>query len=564
MRRLLPVAMASMLFLNCGGSGHTQVAAGGHASTGGAGGAASGGARAGGASGRGGASGSGGSSGAGGASSSGGTSETGGGKASGGSSGAGGASASGGSSGGAGGGKGSEGSSGAGGVTGSGGASHTGGATGSGGASGTGGASRAGGATGQGGATGTGGVTGGGGTTAAGGTKGAGGASGAGGSTGDEANTVQTVLDSGPQNIGYVNGLFVTVTLCKPGTSTCQSIDHVLVDTGSYGLRVLESAITLSLPAVNNASGNPMGSCTQFVDGTAWGPILSADVKIGGETAAAIPFQAIGENAYPMPTAGTCSSGPAITDMQSLMANGIIGVGIGQQDCGAACTQTSRNPGMYFACTSNKAGGCKTTAVPLESQVINPIVSFAVDNNGVVIQLPNVPTSGVASTTGKLIFGIGTQANNGLGNATVITPVDDYGNIGTTFPVGGTKYTGFVDSGTNMYTFLNSATSGLTLCTSAGMSSLYCPSTPKSLSATIFGGNNASVLVSFTIANPSKISASVAVLGTLGSEMPGFPSSGTSSVPDFLWGLPFFFGRTVYTAIENKDTPGGQGPYVAF
>jgi hypothetical protein len=46
--------------------------------------------------------------------------------------------------------------------------------------------------------------------------------------------------------------------------------------------------------------------------------------------------------------------------------------------------------------------------------------------------------------------------------------------------------------------------------------------------------------------------------------MPGFPSSGTSSVPDFLWGLPFFFGRTVYTAIENKDTPGGQGPYVAF
>jgi hypothetical protein len=300
------------------------------------------------------------------------------------------------------------------------------------------------------------------------------------------------------------------------------------------------------------------------VDGTAWGPILSADVKMNGETAAALPIQAIGEKAYPMPTAGTCSSGPAITDLQSLMANGIIGVGISQQDCGAACTQTSRNPGMYFACTSNKAGGCKATAVPLESQVRNPIVSFAVNNNGIVIQLPSVPATGLASTTGKLIFGIGTQSNNGLGSATVITPVDSYGNIGTTYPVGGTKYTGFVDSGTNTYTFLNSATSGLALCTSAGMTSFYCPATPTNLIATIFGGNNASAPVTFTIANSNKISANISVLGTLGAEMPGFPSSGTSSVPDFLWGLPFFFGRTVYTAIEKQDTPGGQGPYVAF
>jgi hypothetical protein len=357
---------------------------------------------------------------------------------------------------------------------------------------------------------------------------GTGGSSSTGGTTGNEANAVQTVLDKGPQNIGYVNGLFVTVTLCKPGTSTCQAIDHVLVDTGSSGLRVLESAITLSLPAVNDGSGNPMGSCTQFVDGTAWGPILSADVKINGETAAAIPIQAIGEKAYPMPTAGTCSSGQAITDLQSLMANGIIGVGISQQDCGAACAQTSSNPGMYFGCTSNKAGGCKTTVAPLNSQTRNPIVSFPVDNNGVIIQLPTVPTGGLASTTGKLIFGIGTQSNNGLGSATVITPVDDYGNIGTAYPVGGTKYSGFVDSGTNTFTFLNSATSGLALCTSAGMSSFYCPSTATSLNATIFGGNNASTQVTFTIADPTRVSASVSVLGTLGTEMPGFPQSGTT------------------------------------
>ena len=30
------------------------------------------------------------------------------------------------------------------------------------------------------------------------------------------------------------------------------------------------------------------------------------------------------------------------------------------------------------------------------------------------------------------------------------------------------------------------------------------------------------------------------------------------------WGLPFFFGRTVFTAIEGQTTPGGVGPYFAF
>ena len=531
MRRLLPIAIASALLLNCGARGSSQRASGGAVGSHGGG--------AGGTSSAGGVTGSGGASGAGGT------------KGSGGTSGAGGTSSSGGASG-AGGTKGSGGTSGAGGAGGSGG-SRNGGATGSGGASGSGGT------------TGAGGVTGKGGTTAAGGTtSGSGGTSASGGSSGSETNTVETVVDHGPQNISYVNGLFVTVTLCKPGTSTCQSIEHVLVDTGSSGLRVLESAITLSLPAVNNTSGNPLGACTQFVDGTAWGPILSADVKINGETAAAIPIQAIGEKAYPMPTSGTCSSGQAITDLQSLMANGIMGVGIYKQDCGTACTQTRQNPGMYFACTSNKAGGCKTAAVPLDSQVGNPIAKFPVNNNGIIIQLPSVPAGGLASTTGKLTFGIGTQSNNGLGSATVLTPVDVYGNVGTTFPVGGTKYTGFLDSGTNTYTFLNSATSGLSLCTSAGMSSFYCPKTATSLSATVFGGNNESALVDFSIANPSKISATIFVLGNLGTEMPGFPSSGTSSMPDFLWGLPFFFGRTVFTAIEEEDTPGGQGPYVAF
>jgi hypothetical protein len=39
------------------------------------------------------------------------------------------------------------------------------------------------------------------------------------------------------------------------------------------------------------------------------------------------------------------------------------------------------------------------------------------------------------------------------------------------------------------------------------------------------------------------------------------PESDTDS---FDFGLPFFLGRNVYTAIADQSTPGGNGPYIAF
>jgi hypothetical protein len=32
----------------------------------------------------------------------------------------------------------------------------------------------------------------------------------------------------------------------------------------------------------------------------------------------------------------------------------------------------------------------------------------------------------------------------------------------------------------------------------------------------------------------------------------------------FDFGLPFFYGRNVFTAIEGKNTAGGLGPYFAY
>jgi hypothetical protein len=372
---------------------------------------------------------------------------------------------------------------------------------------------------------------------------------------------VDVIVDEGPSAYGYLNGLFVDVTLCVPGTSTCQTIDHILVDTGSYGLRVLESAVKIALPAVTNTSGAVLAECTQYVSGTAWGPIVHADVKIGGEIAPAIPIQTVGESKYPMPSAAACT-GVALNDLDSLRSNGILGVGLYQQDCGDACVGTTGNPGIYMACTSNQAGGCKPVGVPLNLQVSNPIISFATNNNGVVIQLPDVPDQGAATVAGKMMFGIGTQSNNGLGSATVFKATNDYGYIGTSFPAGGTKYQAILDSGSNAVYFLNPSTAGLTACSSA-YDGFYCPSSTTSLTATIFGAGNASADISFKVANISKLTGSFAAYKNVGGEMPGFPDTDPAQL-DYIWGLAFFYGRTIFTAIEQKSTPAGTGPYVAF
>jgi hypothetical protein len=398
-------------------------------------------------------------------------------------------------------------------------------------------------------------------SSATGGTKATGGTRNTAGTSGNLGNVVNVVVDEGPSALGYMNGLFVDVTLCVPGTATCQTIDHVLVDTGSYGLRVLESALTVTLPAITNSAGATLGECAQFVSGTAWGPVVRADVKIGDETAAAIPVHTIGESKYPMPNTSACTGVP-LNDISSLRSNGVLGVGLYQQDCGAACTRTTGNPGVYVACTSAQAGGCKATAVSLDLQVSNPIISFPVDNNGVIIQLPDVPDQGAASVAGKMIFGIGTQPNNDLGSATVFKPVNDYGYIGTSFPAGGAQYSAILDSGSNAIYFLDAATSGLAACP-ATYSGFYCPASTTSLSATIYGSGAASTAIDFKVTSVTKLNARNTAFDTVAGEMPGSGGSDPAAL-DFIWGLSFFYGRSIYTAIEQQTTPAGTGPYVAF
>ncbi len=58
---------------------------------------------------------------------------------------------------------------------------------------------------------------------------------------------------------------FVTITVCAPAAPTnCQTIDHILVDTGSSGLRIISSALSsaLALSQQTDAGGDAVAECT--------------------------------------------------------------------------------------------------------------------------------------------------------------------------------------------------------------------------------------------------------------------------------------------------------------
>jgi len=354
------------------------------------------------------------------------------------------------------------------------------------------------------------------------------------------------VVDGGTTGSAF-NSPFVSVTVCQPGKAACATIDHVLVDTGSFGLRLEASAVpaalTVALPSVAAPGGAPMGECAPFATGFAWGSVRLADVTIAGEHASAIPIQLVNDRTAGFATPPTsCSNTGANSGVSAGGANGILGVGLLAQDCGSACT-TGPPPAVYYACSSS---ACTPSTAPLASQVVNPVAAFAGENNGVAIVLPDVPPGGTASMTGSLIFGIGTQANNQPGSVGVFT-VNRVGNFTTTYK--GMTIPAFIDSGSNALFFTDPS---LPKCSGG----FYCPPSTQSLSALVASPNGNSKTVNFVVESVNALGAR----STNGHVAADFGDS----MREFDWGLPFFFGRTVWVALIGKSTPLGPGPFWAF
>lgn len=313
-------------------------------------------------------------------------------------------------------------------------------------------------------------------------------------------------------------------------------------------MRIIGTTLNIPLPEQTDVSDNPIGECALFADGYSWGPVASADVEVAGEVASNIPIQVIGVSTFPAaPSACSTGAGSPENTVATFGANGVLGIGTFIQDCGTACAMSS-NEDIYFSCNDSTAL-CSSTTESTTNQVQNPVAHFAADNNGVIIELPSIPDTGQVTASGQLVFGIGTESNNGPGSAQVLT-LDGDGNFTTTYA--GASTDAFIDSGSNGLFFASS----LTICND--YPDFYCPTSTENLSAEMIGLNNVSIMVPFSVANTDTLNAGYAAFNNLagpaGSMLGGF----------FDWGIPFFYGRNVFFAIDGASTPDGPGPYVAY
>ncbi|MDM0116319.1 DUF3443 domain-containing protein [Variovorax sp. J22R133] len=371
-----------------------------------------------------------------------------------------------------------------------------------------------------------------------------------------EANAMVIRVGDGPAGANTkTNVPFVSVKICAPGdaSSSCRVIDHVILDTGSTGLRLVASALQ-DMPALkqqSDASGDPYVECAQFNRGYAWGPVKVADVYLAGERASSVPIQVIGDPRFSQ-VPDSCPNGAMAWDtVENFGGNGLLGVDSFREDCGSACVENAM-AGTYYVCP--REGTCISSTIPIAQQVTQPVALLANDNNGLLIDLPAIDAGGARDVAGQLVLGVGTRGNNGLGSAKVYA-LDSRGSFTTV--VDGRRYTdSFVDSGSNYLFFQSSA---LTTCPNASGGRSYCPASPSALGALVQGANGATGIVDFSIANVSAQRASnpgASAFNNIGAS--------TADADIFNWGLPFFFGRKVFIAVEGGRTSAGPGPYVAF
>jgi hypothetical protein len=272
---------------------------------------------------------------------------------------------------------------------------------------------------------------------------------------------------------------------------------------------------------------------------------------------------------------GTSTATGGLNDdsVTNLEANGILGIGTFAQDCGTYCTSAGNPSPEGYPYVIDDNGTYLLEVVPLADQAWNPVSAFSADNNGVSLQLPNIPAAGQTTATGTLTFGIGTEANNALNGATVYE-LDTDGNFASASLLGVT-YTSsnsggsFIDSGSDFLYVSDATTLGTTDClVNTYDIGLYCPSTPLSLSLGLTGSNNTSTTVSLSIENALNLfsaNTSFAAFNDLaGPSCTATTGSPCSAATDYFdLGLPFFFNRTIFVNIAGTSTTYPNG-YWAF
>lgn len=398
-------------------------------------------------------------------------------------------------------------------------------------------------------------------------------------------NNLLVSVEDGPRGFQLApnaNILYATVTVCSPtDTSQCVSIDHVQVDTGSVGLRVLASKVkSLNLPPVEIASAPTVNTweCFPFVIGGLWGANAKAVLGLGRQSTGVVAVQLIEDdpNAALQAPANCLAAADQqiLSSAAALGSNGILGIGSTNLDCGQVCLDGSYAANntfvQYYGCPQGAAStaACSTTAsVAANLQVSNPVSALqnSAYRNGVVLAMPAVNDPGALSAAGELIFGLDTTAGTSSLSSNMVPPgatkvqlgvdpgnINAYLNVTTQLTRGSSVLTfasSYLDTGTNGLFFTDSSPTPLALCNG---STWYCPVRALTLDAVLSDGGSPTqnpVALKFQVGNAEALfSTSNSAFGSLAGTAP----SGSTS---FAWGMPFFYGRRVYLSIWDITGP---------
>lgn len=391
-------------------------------------------------------------------------------------------------------------------------------------------------------------------------------------SSSGQAHVIPVCVDDGiGTQYRIVNRPVITVRLCVPGKyseADCVNVDHVLVDTGSAGLRIATPALVkpLALPAVTDRSNNPVAECMRFVSGWTWGSLNHADVYVGGLVARNVSLQMMGYSsrnpqlggngggAFPnVPSecstsikanniAAGATSDPDITDVMQEGIQGIIGL--------SASAYNQLYGDQYFICPAGICSNASNFDPLLRPGHLSVYMSDY--PGGVVLSFPSTGSNGARNMVGTLRFGI-----SSLPPAASRIRLNSIGQFTTI--LNGQSYTqSYIDSGSNGFFFDASTAMDLPACTT--QKGFYCPATSRTFTATMRDRLNSDSTVSFTVANTDAL-ASLLTLPNGFNNLAGPVSTSTVSTldPTFAWGFPFFLGRTVYTAMEGTSVGGTYG-----
>lgn len=370
-------------------------------------------------------------------------------------------------------------------------------------------------------------------------------------------NVTPIYVDASPFNKRFVpNSIFADVKVCAPDNpGNCAVIDHVLVDTGSTGLRIFADQIPAQLLTalpVATSGGEPLAECVSFISGITWGSLRKANIGMGGinqagKLAINTSIQIISDPAAQVADVpATCQSqGVIVKTAADMSAKGILGIGQFAQDCGTACAVFS--PSVYYSCAQSP---CRQISVPLADQVSNPVIDFGADNNGNIIVLPKLPNHVANRADGMLIFGLGTRANNALPTGSAVLASTVLGYFASDFN-GRQLAKSLIDSGSTVVFAPSTGTVNLSSC-EGSIASFFCPGSYLSLPVKNMGLKGTASTISLHIIDALAIFSAnpqpYAIEGLAGLAPAPYNS--------LVLGASFFYGRSVGTLIEGRSAIG--------